>query len=278
MTLRCGRIVYTNDLPIYAAFDEGVIEYPGKLHADVPARLNAMLLGGELDVSPISAFAWAGHAEELVLLPDLCIGAREDVVSVVLVSHTPPALLDRRDIVVTQESASGKNLLRVLLERRYGVRATYLESTQALESAQAGDPTLLIGDAAIDALETFPAEIVYDLGRLWHEWTREQTVFAVWAARRDAYQRDPQAVRSCIHALTDAYTWSRSHMDVVIDRAQRVRHRAPEFYESYYGKLNFTFHSAAQSGLAAFVRELVAIGAIEHAPSPLPEVIGVLSR
>ena len=57
MTLRCGRIQYTNDLPIYAAFDAGAIEYPGTLHADVPARLNAMLLGGELDLSPISAFA-----------------------------------------------------------------------------------------------------------------------------------------------------------------------------------------------------------------------------
>ena len=26
MTLRCGRIEYTNDLPIYAAFDAGAID------------------------------------------------------------------------------------------------------------------------------------------------------------------------------------------------------------------------------------------------------------
>ena len=275
--LRCGRIRYTNDLPIYAAFDAGVIAYPGSLHADVPARLNAMLLEGELDVSPISAFAWAQAADQLVLLPDLCIGARDDVVSVVLVSQTPPALLDGVEIFVTNESASGRNLLRVLLERRYGVVPRYVEDADPLARCAAGLPTLLIGDRAIDAALRSAPESVYDLGKLWHEWTGQQTVFAVWAARRDAYERDPARVRACMHALTDAYTWSRSHMEDVVIRAQAVRPRPSGFYEKYYGKLNFTFHSAAQNGLAAYCRELHAIGAIETVPSTLPEVIGVVS-
>jgi chorismate dehydratase len=278
MALRCGRIKYTNDLPVYAAFDAGVIAYPGTLHADVPARLNAMLLGGELDLSPISAFAWAANAGKLILLPDLCIGARDEVVSVVLVSPTPPALLGGVPIHVTQESASGRNLLRVLLERHYGVRSEFVEVATPLVSARKGRPTLLIGDRAIDAIAMFPPEHVYDLGKLWHEWTGQQTVFAVWAARRDAYERDPDGVRACMHALTDSYTWSRSHMDVVVAQAQRVIPRAPGFYEDYYGKLNFTFHSAAQSGLATFCRELCDIGAIASFPVVLPEVIGVLTR
>lgn len=278
MSLRCGRIVYTNDLPVYSAFDEGVIAYPGTLHADVPAHLNAMLMNGELDLSPISAFAWAKNADDLVLLPDLCIGARDEVVSVVLVSQTPPALLDGAPIALISESASGRNLLRVVLERRYGVKPQYVEAERPLELAAEGRPALLIGDTAIDALERFPRDQVYDLGTLWHEWTREQTVFAVWAARREAYERDPEAVRACMHALTDAYTWSRSHMDLVIAEAERIRPRAPGFYQTYYGKLNFTFHSAAQSGLRAFCRELHAIGAIPAVPHSLPEAIGVVSR
>ena len=278
MALRCGRIIYTNDLPVYTAFDVDAIGYPGSLHADVPSKLNAMLVCGELDLSPISAFAWAQHADELVLLPDLCIGARDEVVSVVLVSPTPLALLDGVTIALTSESASGRNLLRVVLERRYGVQPRYLDSDHPLDVAAQGKPALLIGDSAIDALERFPQDQVYDLGRLWHEWTGQQTVFAVWAARRDAYERNPEAIRECMHALTDSYTWSRSHMDVVIAAAQRVKPRAPDFYESYYGKLNFTFHSAAQSGLGAFCRELHAVGAIATVPHSLPEAIGVVSR
>ncbi|MBV8490310.1 MAG: menaquinone biosynthesis protein [Candidatus Eremiobacteraeota bacterium] len=277
MKLRCGRIRYTNDLPIYAAFDAGVLEYPGSLYADVPSRLNAMLLGGELDLSPISAFAWASNPEELILLPDLCIGARDEVVSVVLVSLVPPSKLDGAPIYVTQESASGRNMLRIVLERRFGVRAAYVTEERPLERAQHGDAALLIGDAAIDALNTVPADRIYDLGRLWHDWTGHQTVFAVWAARRDAYERDPDAVRACMHALTDSYTWSRSHADFVVAQAQRTIPRQAGFYESYYGKLNFTFHSAAQAGLGAYCRELHAIGAIPAVPSSLPEVIGVLA-
>jgi chorismate dehydratase len=254
------------------------MEYPGRLHADVPARLNAMLLQGELDLSPISAFAWAANPDRLVLLPDLCIGAREEVVSVVLVSAIPPALLGGAQIFVSEESASGRYLLRVILERRYRIRAKYIDEPAPFERALAGDPTLLIGDSAIDAIERFPAEVVYDLGQLWHEWKRQQTVFAVWAAHRDAYERHPAAVRECMHALTDSYTWSRSHSDQVIALAQRVIPRPAGFYQTYYGKLNFMFHIAAQNGLAAYCRELVEIGAIAAVPAPLAESTSAIAR
>ena len=162
MTLRCGRIKYTNDLPIYAAFDAGVIEYPGTLHADVPARLNAMLLRDELDLSPISAFTWAENWQRLVLLPDLCIGARDEVISVVLISAVPPQQLDGVPVYVSEESASGRYLLRVILERRFGLRPRYFPEPEPLQRARFGEPTLLIGDSAIDAIERFPAEHVYD--------------------------------------------------------------------------------------------------------------------
>ena len=271
MTLRSGRIKYTNDLPIYAAFDDGALAYPGTLHADVPARLNAMLLDGRLDLSPISAFTWAANWERLVLLPDLCIGARDEVVSVVLVSPEHPAQLDGEPINVSAESASGYNLLRVILERRFGVRPQYIEEADALARAHDGAPALLIGDAAIDAIETFPASRRYDLGTLWHEWTGLQTVFAVWAARRESFERDPDAVAACMHALTDAYTWSRAHGPQVVELAQRTIARPEGFYETYYGKLNFMFHVAAQNGLAAYCRELVAIGAIPGVPEPLEQ-------
>lgn len=270
MTLHCGRIKYTNDLPIYAAFDAGAIEYPGTLHADVPARLNAMLLGGELDMSPISAFTWAANWERLVLLPDLCIGARDEVVSVVLVSSIPPSQLGAGPVYVSEESASGRYLLRVILERRYGLAPRYVDEARPFERAQHGDPALLIGDSAIDAIERFAAENVYDLGTLWHEWTGQQTVFAVWAARRDVYDLDPAAIGECMHALTDSYTWSRSHPREVVALAERAIARPSGFYERYYGKLNYMLHAAAQNGLAAYCRELVEIGAIPAVPAMPP--------
>ena len=276
--MRCGRIEYTNVLPIYAAVDEGAVGYPGSLHAGVPARLNAMLLGGELDMSPTSAFEWAKHASDLVLLPGLCIGARAAVMSVVLVSAVPPSLLDGETVYVTDASATGRNLLRVILERRYGVAPVYAAESHPLERARAGSPVLLIGDAAIDAVDSLPAAYVYDLGKLWHEWTGEDTVFAVWAARRDAYERNPGGIGACMRALADARAWGRAHLDGVVALAQRTIPRAPGFYETYYGKLNFVFDEAAQRGLNAYCRELHAIGAIDAVPRCEPEALDAVAR
>jgi chorismate dehydratase len=266
---------YVNDLPIYAAFDEGAIPYPGTLVADVPVRLNALMREGDLDMGPVSAFEYAVDADRYVLLPDLCIGAREEIVSVLLISNLPPGLLDGAKIATTGESASGRNLLRILLERRYGVKAQFVEVDDALAHARAGEPAMVIGDAAIDAAFEFPSEQVYDLGSLWRDWTGEQSVTAVWVARRAIFDERLDEVRACLHALTDAYSWGRANRDRVIALAQSVKPRPAGFYEIYYGKLNFTFHSAAQRGLAAYCRELHAIGAIERIPPVTPEVIGV---
>jgi predicted solute-binding protein len=71
--------------------------------------------------------------------------------------------------------------------------------------------------------------------------------------------------------MTDAYSWGRANRDRVIECAQRQRPGPAAFYESYYDKLNFTYHAAAQRGLAAFCRELRAIGAIDRIPSVVPE-------
>jgi chorismate dehydratase len=266
---------YVNDLPIYAAFDEGVIDYPGTLVADVPARLNAMMREGQLDMGPVSAYEYAIDADRYALLPDLCIGARDEIVSVLLLSTLPPAVLGGVKVYATTESASGRNLLRVLLERRYGVRAQFVEVEDPLAHARAGEPAMVIGDAAIDAAFEFPSEHVYDLGTLWRDWTGEQSITAVWVARREVFERRLDEVRDCLHALTDAYSWGRANRSRVIALAQSLKPRPPGFYEIYYGKLNFTFHSAAQRGLAAYFRELLAIGAIEKIPPFVPEVIGV---
>ncbi|MGZ3497608.1 MAG: menaquinone biosynthetic enzyme MqnA/MqnD family protein [Vulcanimicrobiaceae bacterium] len=273
--LRSSRMKYVNDLPIFAAFDAGAVEYPGTLFADVPASLNAMMRESKLDMGPISAFAYAREPEQYVLLPDLCIGARDEIVSVLLISQTPPALLDGVKVATTRESASGRNLLRVLLERRYGVQAELVEDDDPLARAREGVPAMVIGDAAIDAHFLFEPDAIYDLGKLWRDWTGEQSVTAVWVARREVYETQPDAVRACMHAMTDAYSWGRAHRNRVIEQAQLVRPRPAGFYESYYAKLNFTFHSAAQSGLAAYCRELHAIGAIDAMPPFVPEVIGV---
>jgi len=275
--LRSGRIIYTNDLPIYLAFDEGAVRFPGALVADVPATLNAMLLDGRLDLSPISAFAWAQHAHQLALLPDLCIGARADVWSVVCVSRQPLSELDGATIAVTRESASGRNLLRVLLERRHGIKATFVESADPFAVAASGKPALLIGDRALDAQQTFTPAHVHDLGTEWHAWTGLDMVFAVWAVRRDVLRRHGDDVRAAMEALVASATWGAANMARVIATAQATYPRHAGYYAAYFDTLNFQFDARARAGLARYVRELHALGAIPSVPGVEPEAL-VVSR
>jgi chorismate dehydratase len=265
--LRAGRISYTNDLPIYCAFDAGAVRFPGALVADVPASLNARLYDGRLDLSPVSAYFYAKHADRFALLPDLCIGSRDEVWSVILASPTPPAELEGARIAVTTESASGRNLLRILLERRYGVRSEFVEDDDPLSAALGGRPALLIGDRAIDAQLALGPQHVYDLGKLWHEWTGLDMVYAVWAVRRDVLRSHPDEVLRAMGALRDAHAWGVANPERVIAAAQATHPRGEGFYAAYFATLNFTFDERASAGLARFVEESLAIGTLER-PCP----------
>ena len=259
--IRCGRIAYTNDLPLYAAFDEGALHFPGTLVSDVPSRLNMEVVRGNLELGPISAAHYARHADDLVLLDGPCIGTRDYVWSVLLVSPTPPHVLDDVEIAVTRDSASARALLQILLERRYGVRASFTTTDDPMYAARMQQPALLIGDAALDARETFEPANVYDLGHLWHEWTEADMVFALWVARRDALEKRSAEMNAAIDSLRDAQTWGARNLERVVARAQTVSPRAPGFYEGYYTKaLNFQLDVAARAGLARYIAELDAVG------------------
>ena len=276
--LRSSRMKYANDLPIYAAFDAGAVAYPGTLVADVPARLNALMREGDLDMGPVSAFEYAVDARALSCCCPICASARATKSSRCCSSRsTPPALLGGAKIAMTNESASGRNLLRILLERRYGVQAEFVEDGRSARTrARPASRRWLSAMARSMPRSNVPREYVYDLGALWRDWTGEQSVSAVWAARREIFEKRLDEVRACLHALTDAYSWGA--------REPRERHRAARsrsvldlraFTKSTTGNSISRFTSAAQRGLAAYCRELQAIGAIDRIPPFVPEVIGV---
>jgi chorismate dehydratase len=201
----------------------------------------------------------------------LCIGAREAVWSVLLISSRPPQELGGVEIAVTGESASGFNVLRVLLERRFGVQPTYRVVDDPLAVALAGKPALLIGDTAIEARARIAEHAVYDLGCLWNEWTGCDMVFAVWVARRDVLQARRDDVAAAMTAMCTSYAWGRSHMPEVLARAEAAYSRPPGFYEHYYRTLNFDFDSQAQAGLARFASELENLRAIAPSRARIPE-------
>ena len=106
--LRLGRIGYVNMAPVFYRLEYDVEEIVG-----VPTELNRMLLDGEVDVAPISSIEYARNAEQLRLLPRLCVSSEGAVDSIQLVTKTPLARV--RSVAVTPESATSVVLTKVLL-------------------------------------------------------------------------------------------------------------------------------------------------------------------
>jgi len=276
--IRCGRISYTNDLPVYAAFDAGGVTFPGSLTSGVPTDLNRLLLDGSLDCGPVSSFFYAQHAGEFSLLPGICIGSRREVRSIYCVSAKPPSSLAGVPIAVTRESATGRALFATICTKYYGFAPDYIESDDPYAAYSAdGSPCILIGDKAIDAYLAAPSGHTYDIGELWTDLSGHEMVYAVWAARRDVVMREPDAVDAARRALTLSLDWGERNIDEVVRRAQAQIARPPGFYDAYYAALNFRFDASAQTGLSAFFVAASAAGLLASAP-PLNFVQEVPTR
>jgi chorismate dehydratase len=124
--------------------------------------------------------------EERLDLLGWTIATRDQVKSVMLFSNHGWADLNGRHIGITDETATSVRLLQVLLEKKYGVKATFERLHAGVNDYSLYDAVLLIGDEALrrrkQGLQGF--ELVYDLAKEWYDWKKMPFVFAVWAIRR----------------------------------------------------------------------------------------------
>ncbi len=263
--LRVGRIAYTNVAPIETAFDTGVVARNAMVITAAPSVLNGLLSDGELDVSAISVAHYLRNTHALEPFGDCAIVARGPVLSVVLVSPEPPALLHGASIAVTGDSATGRALVESVLRGRYGAQAGFERVDDPMQTARAGRPTLLIGDDAIAIYDHVPPQHVHDLGTAWFDWTGLPMVYAVWAVRREVLQTRLGDVRRLMGAYNEARAWGDAHRTAVIDAAMALRPRDRDFYETYFSTLKYQLTSEARKGLARFGAELINLEAAHAA-------------
>jgi chorismate dehydratase len=262
--MRLGRIGYVNCYPVYGAIDRGLVAAPASLLTGTPAELNDRLADGRLDVSVISAVAYAQYAGDLELLPDLAISSDGPVRSVLLFSRRPPRELDGARVLVSTASRTSVHLLDLLARDRWGVA---LDTVPA--PAEPGDlerltqvphdGVLVIGDGALllSARAAYPH--VTDLGEAWKAWTGLPFVFAVWAARRAV---DRQASRAVHRALLASRKWGLAHLEDLADRAREATGVSRERCREYLAGLDYGLSYHHLAGLSHFLGRLAARGAV----------------
>jgi chorismate dehydratase len=241
--LRLGRISYVNMAPVFYRLDAEVEEIQG-----VPTELNRLLLGGELELAPISSIEYARNAERLRLLPRLCVGSEGAVDSIQLVSRKP--LEQVRSVAVTPESATSVVLTKVLLPEAAHVPL-----------GEEADATLLIGDAALKSAFEDPTPH-YDLGRLWLERTGLPMVFAVWACP----DPPPPGLAELEDALVSSVRLARAEPEQLAYEASARYGYPPGFLARYFEKLRYRFGPRERAGLMTFLELARDAGELEEVP------------
>jgi len=177
--LRVGIVNFLNSKPLAWGFLKGH-------HADLfapsyhPPALVARLLGqGNLDIGLIPSIE-VQRIPNLRVLPDMCVGAKQEVRSVVLVSRGP--IEEVRRVALDQNSRTSSTLVRILLRERWGLDPEYLhERPDPERMLSEADAALIIGDPAL-RLDRDRYHVV-DLAAEWNALTGLPFVFAVWAVR-----------------------------------------------------------------------------------------------
>jgi chorismate dehydratase len=171
--------------------------------------------------------------------------------------------LDRLDgarVALGSTSRTSVRLAQLLLAESVGVRPSYYTCPPDLPlMMQEAEAAVLIGDAALRAnlldAPNFGLE-VHDLGAMWKAWTGLPFVFAVWAARRDYLEREPEVTRKVHEAFLASRDLSLTEVAKVAEQAARWESFDERVLERYFTTLDFRFGGPQLSAVAEFARRV----------------------
>ncbi len=123
---------------------------------------------------------------------------------------------------------------------------------------QEADAAVLIGDAACaPTCTTAPATVsTSTTWALWKEWTGLPFVFAVWAARRDYVEREPEITGKVHEAFLSSRNLSLEEVGKVAEQAARWEAFDEQVLERYFTTLDFSFGAPQLAAVAEFARRV----------------------
>lgn len=246
-----GHNQNTNMLPMFhfLDWDNPLLE---KVTAE-PSGHNALLASGQIDMAPVSAFAYAERWQEYAILPDLSVSVRGPVRSILFFSKVPLAELQGRTVALTDQSATSVNLLKILLHRFLGVVPNYFTMPGDLpEMFAQADAALLIGDAAIRGFINHPPCRIYDLGEMWLQQTGCSMTYAVWAFSRALIEEKPDEVRAVHTLLVQAKQQALVNMDQIVQASITMLGETPEFWRGYFNNFRYELTPDIVAGMEKY--------------------------
>ena len=194
---RISASSYSNTAPLIWSFLYGSQHGSVEIVLDnAPARSAELLAAGRVDAALVPVIAYQ-EIDGVRLIPDVCVGARERVRSVCLVTRGCE-LEDVRSVSLDRSSRTSVVLTKVLFREFIGHEPEWKTAEPNISDMLSdSDAALVIGDPALRLWRGLgPAARVYDLAELWHRHTGLGFVFAMWMTRQASSPLDFAAVRN----------------------------------------------------------------------------------
>jgi len=266
--IRLGRIGYLNVLPLHYPLETGVLKGDFELVSGPPAELNQLMDQGRLDLSGCSCIEYARHPEKYLIVPDLAIGSRGPVQSVLLLCRTSPEDLHGKTILVSAQTHTSAALVDLLLKRHVGVAPRYQtgDATALLAAGERPEAILCIGDEALNLRghPDYPGRM--DLGDAWRQWTGQPFIFGLWIASRETVRARRQEIQTGARLLIEAKKWGQANLQEISRVAARNSILTEPEMRSYFDGLVYDLGPEELDGLKLFYKMLAGAGVIGTAP------------
>lgn len=193
---------YSNTAPLIWAFQYGSQRGKYELILDnAPARSAELLRENRVDAALVPVIEYQ-RIEDVRLVADVCVGAREKVRSVCLVTKGED-LRNVRSVALDVSSKTSATLTKIIFREFFAFEPEWKDSepnlNEMLGSADCalliGDPALLIADCGLQNADFEKTNFEdqrpkikgqfrkFDLVELWKNYTNFGFVFAMWMAR-----------------------------------------------------------------------------------------------
>lgn len=176
---RLGAVSYLNARPLTWALDGDAHWH---IRYDLPSACAGVLARGEVDLALVSSVEYL-RSPEYRLVPGVGIGSRGAVASIGLFTRKP--LEEVQSVALDTSSLTSVALLKILCERRFNIRPSYVAHGPDLGAmTRANDAALLIGDPALEADGAALGLTKVDLGEEWTAMTGVPFIYAAWTGRQ----------------------------------------------------------------------------------------------
>ncbi|MDQ5846131.1 MAG: menaquinone biosynthesis protein [Acidobacteriota bacterium] len=197
---RLAASSYLNTAPLIWSFKHGSRTNDVILVDALPSSCAELLAEGQIDFGLVPTIEYQ-RADNVKLVPGVCVGSRQKVRSVVLVSRLNN-LKKVRTVALDESSRTSATLVKIIFKEFFGFEPEWTtRSPDIKEMLRENDAALIIGDPAM----TFARDglHVWDMAALWHDFTGLGFVFAMWMAPANVSRQSPSIdfVQACREGL-----------------------------------------------------------------------------